>query len=139
MPIFRQNVELLYGLDRYESPVHRRRKSDRNIVWPVLLSPLWVISQRRAVMSPRKERTFDPNTFLAPAGLGRTILQYPKKKVIFAQGEPCDAVFDIQDGRVKLTVLSTQVKEATIALVGPAVLMGQSSVPPDQSLRMSSA
>jgi CRP/FNR family cyclic AMP-dependent transcriptional regulator len=44
-------------------------------------------------MSPRKECTFDPKTFLAQAGLGRTILQYPKNKVIFAQGEPCDAVF----------------------------------------------
>jgi CRP/FNR family cyclic AMP-dependent transcriptional regulator len=90
-------------------------------------------------MSPRKERTFDPNTFLAQAGLGRTILQYPKNKVIFAQGEPCDAVFYIQDGRVKLTVLSTQGKEATIALLGPGDFMGESCITSDQPLRMSSA
>jgi CRP/FNR family transcriptional regulator, cyclic AMP receptor protein len=90
-------------------------------------------------MSPRKERTFDPKTFLAQAGLGRTILQYPKNKVIFAQGEPCDAVFYIQDGRVKLTVLSTQGKEATIALLGPGDFMGESCITSDQPLRMSSA
>jgi CRP/FNR family transcriptional regulator, cyclic AMP receptor protein len=90
-------------------------------------------------MSPRKERTFDPKTFLAQAGLGRTILQYPKNKVIFAQGEPCDAVFYIQDGRVKLTVLSTHGKEATIALLGPGDFMGESCITSDQPLRMSSA
>jgi CRP/FNR family transcriptional regulator, cyclic AMP receptor protein len=62
-------------------------------------------------MSPLKERTFDPRTFLAQAGWGRTILQYRKNKVIFAQGEPCDSVFYIQVGRVKLTVRSMQGKE----------------------------
>jgi CRP/FNR family transcriptional regulator, cyclic AMP receptor protein len=90
-------------------------------------------------MSPRKERTFDPKTFLAQAGLGRTILQYPKNKVIFAQGEPCDAVFYIQDGRAKLTVLSVRGKEATIALLGPGDFMGESCITSDQPLRMSSA
>jgi CRP/FNR family transcriptional regulator, cyclic AMP receptor protein len=90
-------------------------------------------------MSPRKERTFDPKTFLAQAGLGRTILQYPKNKVIFAQGEPCDAVFYIQDGRAKLTVLSARGKEATIALLGPGDFMGESCITSDQPLRMSSA
>ena len=90
-------------------------------------------------MSPRKERTFDPKTFLAQAGLGRTILQYPKNKVIFAQGEPCDAVFYIQDGRAKLTVLSTRGKEATIALLGPEDFIGESCITSDQPLRMSSA
>jgi CRP/FNR family transcriptional regulator, cyclic AMP receptor protein len=90
-------------------------------------------------MSPRKERTFDPKTFLAQAGLGRTILQYPKNRVIFAQGEPCDAVFYIQDGQAKLTVLSTRGKEATIALLGPGDFMGESCITSDQPLRMSSA
>jgi CRP/FNR family cyclic AMP-dependent transcriptional regulator len=90
-------------------------------------------------MSPRKERTFDPKTFLAQAGLGRTILQYPKNKVISAQGEPCDALFYIQDGRAKLTVLSTRGKEATIALLGPGDFMGESCITSDQPLRMSSA
>lgn len=90
-------------------------------------------------MSPLRERTFDPKTFLAQAGLGRTILQYRKNKVIFAQGEPCDSVFYIQVGRVKLTVRSTQGKEATIAMLGPGHFFGEACITSDQPLRVSSA
>jgi CRP/FNR family cyclic AMP-dependent transcriptional regulator len=90
-------------------------------------------------MSPYKERIFDPKAFLAQAGLGRTILQYPKNKVIFAQGEPCDAVFYIQAGRAKVTVLSTRGKEATIALLGAEDFLGESSITSHQPLRISSA
>jgi CRP/FNR family cyclic AMP-dependent transcriptional regulator len=90
-------------------------------------------------MSPYKPRTFDPKRFLAQAGLGRTILQYPKNKVIFVQGEPSDAVFYIQEGRVKLTVLSTRGKEATIALLGAEDFIGESCITSQQPLRMASA
>jgi CRP/FNR family cyclic AMP-dependent transcriptional regulator len=90
-------------------------------------------------MLPLKERTFNPQTFLARAGLGRAILRYRKNKAIFKQGEPCDAVFYIQEGRVKLTVLSTQGKEATIALLGAGDFLGESCITSDQPLRMSSA
>ena len=89
-------------------------------------------------MSSRKERTFDPKTFLAQAGLRRTILQYPKNRVIYAQGEPCDAVFYIQEGRVKITVLSTRGKEATVALLGAEDFIGESCLT-SQPLRMASA
>jgi CRP/FNR family cyclic AMP-dependent transcriptional regulator len=65
-----------------------------------------------------RELTFDPRTFLSQVGLGKTILCYSKNKVIFSQGEPCDAVFYIQKGRVKITVQSTRGKEATVALLG---------------------
>ena len=90
-------------------------------------------------MSPRKERTFDLKIFLAQAGLGRTVLQYPKNKVIFAQGEPSDAVFYVQTGQVKLTVLSTQGKEATIALLGEGNFIGEGCIASDQPLRVASA
>ena len=90
-------------------------------------------------MSPSKEPAFDPKTFLAQVGLGRTILRYPKNKLIFAQGEPCDAVFYIQEGRAKLTVLSTRGKEATIALLGAEDFIGESCITSHQPLRMSSA
>jgi CRP/FNR family cyclic AMP-dependent transcriptional regulator len=90
-------------------------------------------------MSYGKPRTFDPKTFLAQVGLGRTILKYPKNKVIFAQGGPCDAVFYIQEGRAKITVLSTRGKEATIALLGAEDFIGESCITSDQPLRMSSA
>ena len=81
-----------------------------------------------------KPRTFDPKTFLAQTGLGRTVLQYPKNKVIFAQGQTCDAVFYIQKGRAKLTVLSTRGKEATIALLGPGDFMGEGCITTAQPL-----
>jgi CRP-like cAMP-binding protein len=90
-------------------------------------------------MSHYKPRTFDPKSFLAQAGLGRTILQYPKNKVIFVQGEPSDAVFYIQEGRVKLTVLSTRGKEATVALLGAEDFIGESCITSQQPLRMASA
>lgn len=90
-------------------------------------------------MSSGKARTFDPKAFLAQTGLGRTILQYPKNKAIFKQGEPSDAVFYIQTGRAKLTVLSARGKEATIALLGEGDFMGEGSIASDQPLRVASA
>ncbi len=79
-------------------------------------------------MSPSKTRVFDPRVFLAQAGLGRTILQFPKNKVIFAQGDPSEAVFYIQNGRAKLTVVSKHGKEATIALLGEGDFMGEGCI-----------
>jgi CRP/FNR family cyclic AMP-dependent transcriptional regulator len=90
-------------------------------------------------MSPRKPQTFDPQAFLARTGLGRTMLQYPKNKVIFAQGEPSNAVFYIQAGRARLTVLSVRGKEATIALLGEGDFMGEGCIASDQPLRVASA
>jgi CRP-like cAMP-binding protein len=90
-------------------------------------------------MSPRKKRTFDLKAFLSQAGLGRTILEYPKNKVIFAQGEPSDAVFYVRTGQAKLTVLSTQGKEATIALLGDGDFIGEGCIASDQPLRVASA
>lgn len=90
-------------------------------------------------MSPHKEHKFDSRTFLAHAGLGKIILRYPKNKVIFTQGEGSDAVFYIQEGRAKLTVLSKRGKEATIALLGAGDFMGESCITSDQPLRVASA
>jgi CRP/FNR family cyclic AMP-dependent transcriptional regulator len=90
-------------------------------------------------MSPVKARTFDPKAFLAQTGLGRVILQYPKNKVIFAQEDPSDAVFYIQTGQAKLTVLSALGKEATITLLGPGDFMGEGCIASDQPVRPASA
>ncbi|HKN16957.1 MAG TPA: Crp/Fnr family transcriptional regulator [Candidatus Sulfotelmatobacter sp.] len=86
-----------------------------------------------------KARTFDPKTFLAQTGLGRTILQYPKNKAFFKQGDPSDAVFYLQKGRAKLTVLSTRGKEATIAMLGEEDFMGEECIASDQARRVASA
>ena len=90
-------------------------------------------------MSFGQARTFDPKVFLSQTGLGRVILQYPKNKVIFAQGDPGDAVFYIQTGRAKLSVLSARGKEATIALLGEGDFMGEGCIASDQPLRAASA
>ena len=90
-------------------------------------------------MSSAEERTFDSGRFLAETGLGRTILQYPRNTVIFAQGSLSDAVFYIHKGRVKLTVLSPHGKEATIALLGDRNFMGEGCMASEQPLRSASA
>jgi CRP/FNR family transcriptional regulator, cyclic AMP receptor protein len=90
-------------------------------------------------MSPRKARLFDPKAFLAQIGLGRTILQCSKNKVIFAQGDPSDAVFYIQTGRARLTVLSSRGREATIALLGDGDFVGEACITSDQPRRVASA
>ena len=54
----------------------------------------------------RKNLDFDPATFLATIGEGRRILGIPKKQSIYTQGDNADAVFYIQKGKVRLTVVS---------------------------------
>ena len=67
------------------------------------------------MVATKKNHKFDPDTFLATIGEGRKILSVPKKQLIFAQGDGADAVFYIQKGKVRLTVVSKIGKEATIA------------------------
>jgi CRP/FNR family cyclic AMP-dependent transcriptional regulator len=85
-----------------------------------------------------KNRGFDPDTFLATIGDGRKILSVPQKQLIFAQGDAADAVFYIQKGKVRLTVVSKAGKEATIAIVSPGNFFGEGSLA-GQLLRMGSA
>jgi CRP/FNR family cyclic AMP-dependent transcriptional regulator len=68
---------------------------------------------------------FDPQAFLATVGVARTITQCPKDYKIFSQGDPSDAVFYIQEGRVKLKVKSKQAKEAVIAILGAGEFLGE--------------
>jgi CRP/FNR family transcriptional regulator, cyclic AMP receptor protein len=76
------------------------------------------------VGKPAKD-IFDPKFFLAKVGGGKAILQYRKKQIIFAQGEVADSVFYVQKGRVKLTVISRQGKEAVVAILGPRQFFGE--------------
>src|SRR5437870_9026336 len=86
----------------------------------------------------RRNRDFDPNTFLATIGDGRKVVAVPKKQVIFAQGDGADAVFYIQKGKVRLTVVSKTGKEATIGIVNEGNFFGEGSLA-GQVLRMGSA
>ena len=72
-----------------------------------------------------KRRPFDPKSVLAKVGDGRTIAKYRKGQVVFAQGDPADAVFYIQKGKVKITVVSDRGKEAVIAILGPDEFCGE--------------
>jgi CRP/FNR family transcriptional regulator, cyclic AMP receptor protein len=73
----------------------------------------------------RKRHTFDPDTFLSTIGEGRRALHFGKKQTIFAQGDATDAVFYIQRGKIKLTVLSGNGKEATIGILGEGDFFGE--------------
>jgi CRP/FNR family cyclic AMP-dependent transcriptional regulator len=76
-------------------------------------------------MSKRSKALFDPKIFLAKAGDGKAISKYRKDQIVFSQGEVADAVFYIQQGKVKLTVVSEQGKEAVIAILGPGQFFGE--------------
>jgi len=69
--------------------------------------------------------SFDSKSFLAKVGEGRSIGKYRKDRIVFAQGDPADSVFYIQKGRVKVTVLSEQGKEAVVAVLGPDEFCGE--------------
>jgi CRP/FNR family transcriptional regulator, cyclic AMP receptor protein len=71
------------------------------------------------------QHSFDPHTFLRQVGLGRTTVSYRKQSPIFAQGDAADAVYYIQDGQVKLTVVSARGKEAVIALLEAQAFFGE--------------
>jgi CRP/FNR family transcriptional regulator, cyclic AMP receptor protein len=86
----------------------------------------------------KKRRDFDPNAFLATIGEGRKFVLFPKKQTIFAQGDPSDAVFYIQTGKVRLTVVSNDGKEATIGILGDGEFFGEGGLA-GQPLRMGSA
>ncbi|SPE43931.1 Transcriptional regulator, Crp/Fnr family (fragment) [Candidatus Sulfotelmatobacter sp. SbA7] len=93
-------------------------------------------TQRRA---QKQIKAFDPQAFLANAGVGRTVHSYRAKQAVFSQGERADAVFYIQEGSVRLTVLSKQGKEATIALLGPGDFLGEGCLASDQPIRLATA
>jgi len=87
------------------------------------------------VAAAKKRRQFDPETFLSIIKGGRKILAFPKKHTIFAQGDSSDAVFYIQKGKVKLTVVSKGGKEATIGILKEGDFLGESCLS-GQPLRM---
>jgi len=68
---------------------------------------------------------FDAKAFLAKVGAGKTILEFQKNQHVFQQGDAADTVFYIQKGRVKLTVLSEQGKEAVVAILEPGQFFGE--------------
>jgi CRP-like cAMP-binding protein len=91
-------------------------------------------------LSPsRREKTFRPAAFLASAGAGRTIVDLKKGQRIFSQGDAATAVFYVQTGKIKLTVISKRGKEATIALLGAGNFLGEECIAAMQLQRVATA
>jgi CRP/FNR family transcriptional regulator, cyclic AMP receptor protein len=76
-------------------------------------------------MALKRRPSFDPKAFLAKVGEGRSIVTYHKGQIVFSQGDPANAVFYIQSGNVKLTVVSEQGKEAVVAMLGTNEFFGE--------------
>ena len=90
-----------------------------------------IVSTRKKKPSP----SFDAKDFLREAGVGRNIVSLRKKQTVFAQGDLADAVFYIEKGTVRLTVLSTSGKEATVALLDAGNFVGESCVSAAERVR----
>jgi CRP/FNR family transcriptional regulator, cyclic AMP receptor protein len=82
-------------------------------------------------MPIKRQASFNPKTFLAKVGEGRSIRTYRKNEIVFSQGDPANEVFYIQKGKVKVTVISEHGKEAVVAILegdeffGEGCLAGQ--------------
>jgi CRP/FNR family cyclic AMP-dependent transcriptional regulator len=90
------------------------------------------------MLSAKTTCDFDPKRFLATIGEGRRIVAVAKKQTIYAQGAACDAVFYIQTGKVRLTVVSNIGKEATLGLLSKGEFFGEGGLA-GQPSRMGSA
>jgi len=86
--------------------------------------------------SPRPP--FDVTAFLESAGAARRVVSYPKGKIVFSQGQPSDAVLYIQNGGIKISVLSRTGKEAVVAMLGPGDFFGEGALT-GQSIRIGTA
>ena len=90
-------------------------------------------------MSVATNPAFDPEAFLANAGLGRRIVDLKGKETFFSQGDATDSVFYLQKGRARLTVVSQNGKEATITLLSAGDFVGEECIAAVPGLRLATA
>ncbi|HWR15441.1 MAG TPA: Crp/Fnr family transcriptional regulator [Terriglobales bacterium] len=88
--------------------------------------------------SPERTAVFNPHLFLAKLKNGKTSQAFQNGESVFSQGDPADAVFYIQSGKIKLTVVSKRGKEAVVAILPEGSFFGEGSLA-GQPLRMSTA
>jgi len=81
--------------------------------------------EKEAPLAKQTKDVFDPKSFLAKVGAGKTVLEFHKNQQVFKQGDVADTVFYIQKGKIKLTVLSEQGKEAVVAILEPGQFFGE--------------
>jgi CRP-like cAMP-binding protein len=83
--------------------------------------------------------TFNLAAFLEEAGVGRTVVHLQPKQVFFSQGDAADSIFYLRTGRAKITVLSPEGKEATIALLSSGEFIGDESLASVGGLHLATA
>ena len=96
------------------------------------------MGRRSRAAEPKVRRGFDAERYLESTGPARKVVQYRKGEVVFAQGEPGDDVRYIQEGAVKLSVLSRIGKEAVVAMLGPGDFFGEGTLA-GQTVRIGTA
>ena len=89
-------------------------------------------------MKAKPQRTFDLQVFLSSPGMERKVAEFRRKQKVFSQGEPANSIFYVQEGAVKLSVLSAAGKEAVVGMMGQGDFFGEGSLA-GQPLRMGSA
>ena len=76
-------------------------------------------------MKKPARKVFKPESFLGDVGAGKAVVNYRKDRIVFAQGDVADKVFYIQSGKIKLTVVSEQGKEAVVGILEPQQFFGE--------------
>ncbi len=94
---------------------------------------------RKVKLAKAANGLFAPMEFLAKAGAGRTIVEVKKDEPIFAQGDVATAVFYVQKGRIRISVISKTGKEATVALLGAGNFLGEECIAAPQVHRVVTA
>src|ERR1700722_19144938 len=82
---------------------------------------------------------FSPSLFLAKAGLGRKVVNLKKGEVAYAQGDPADALFYVKSGQLRVSVTSSNGKEATLALAGAGEFVGESCMVSSHPFQLATA
>ncbi len=108
-----------------------RYSSGRRVGWRIA-------SCQVSSMKRNEKQSFDLKAFLVKADKGRTLADHPKDHKVFSQGDPANAIFYIQKGKIKLTVVSKEGKEAVVAILGAGDFFGEGCLA-GQSQRMASA
>jgi hypothetical protein len=87
----------------------------------------------------KRVKGFDAGVFLATSGIGRSVVPYDKGSTVFSQGDDANSVYYIQKGKVKMAVISSQGKEATVAIMGAGDFVGEDCVASSHRLRLLTA
>jgi CRP/FNR family cyclic AMP-dependent transcriptional regulator len=92
----------------------------------------------RPRLASTNDREFDAQSFLATIGEGRTVMLFAQKQTVFAQGDPADALFYLQTGKIKFSIVSSNGKEATLGILSDGSFFGENSLA-GQPLRLKTA